>query len=49
MKEHREPKRILVIDDQPVVHEGLRSIIDNQDDLIVCGAALEISQALELL
>ena len=48
MKEHREPKRIFVIDDQPVVHEGLRSIIDNQDDLIVCGAAFEVSQALEL-
>ena len=48
MKEPREPKRIFVIDNHPVVHEGLRSIIDNQDDLIVCGEALGASQTLEL-
>ena len=48
MKEHREPKRIFVIDNHPVVHEGLRSIIDNQDDLIVCGEAFGVLQALEL-
>ena len=48
MKEHREPKRIFVIDNHPVVHEGLRSIIDNQDDLMVCGEALGASHTLEL-
>lgn len=48
MKEHRAPKRIFIIDNQPVVHEGLRRIIDNQADLVVCGEAFGVSQALGL-
>ena len=49
VKAHRDRRRIFIVDAQPVVHEGMRSIIGNQDDLIVCGKAFDVSQALELL
>jgi DNA-binding NarL/FixJ family response regulator len=48
VKEHRALRRILIVDAQPVVHEGMRSIINDTDDLIVCGEAFNVSQALEL-
>jgi DNA-binding NarL/FixJ family response regulator len=49
MKEHRALKRIFIVDARPVVHEGMRSIINGTDDLIVCGEAFNVSQALEVL
>lgn len=49
MKEHRALRRILIVDARPVVHEGMRSIINGTDDLIVCGEAFNVSQALEVL
>ena len=40
--ENREPeklteKRIIVIDDHPIVSEGLKSLIRHEKDLVVCG------------
>ncbi|HWS62329.1 MAG TPA: response regulator transcription factor [Steroidobacteraceae bacterium] len=35
----RPVRRVLIIDDHPIVREGLRSILDSQDDLTICGEA----------
>src|SRR3981189_2025501 len=35
----RPVRRVLIIDDHPIVREGLRSIMDGEDDLTVCGEA----------
>jgi DNA-binding NarL/FixJ family response regulator len=32
-------RRVLIVDDHPIVREGLRSILDGEDDLTVCGEA----------
>src|SRR5437588_1437396 len=32
-------RRVLLIDDQPLVREGLTNLINGQDDLMVCGEA----------
>lgn len=42
-------KRILIVDDHPVVREGLVQQINREPDLIVCGQASNASQALSLL
>lgn len=34
-----EPRRVLLVDDHPVVRQGLRVLIDQEPDLIVCGDA----------
>src|SRR5258708_2354445 len=35
----RAPRRVLIVDDHPIVRQGLRRIMENEDDLIVCGEA----------
>jgi len=40
-------RRILVVDDHPVVREGLTYLIDEQEDLVVCGTAENIPQAIK--
>ena len=41
--------KILLVDDHPMMREGLGQIIANQPDLMVCGEAENAFQALELL
>ncbi|MFQ5990413.1 MAG: response regulator [Candidatus Methylomirabilales bacterium] len=45
---HERPKqRILIVDDHPVVREGLATIINQQAELMVCGEAEDAQTALE--
>jgi DNA-binding NarL/FixJ family response regulator len=39
--------RILLVDDHPIVRQGLAELIDHQKDLMVCGTAEEVHQALD--
>ena len=47
--EHAAKKRILIVDDHPMVREGLRMRISLQPDLEVCGEAEDIQAALALV
>ena len=38
--------RIFLVDDHPLVREGLANLINQQDDLVVCGEAEDSAQAL---
>jgi DNA-binding NarL/FixJ family response regulator len=40
-------KRVLIVDDHSVLREGLRMVIDQQPDLVVCGEAADAPQAME--
>ncbi len=37
--------RVLIIDDHPIVRQGLRQLIDQEDDLKVCGEAADVREA----
>ena len=39
--------RILIVDDHPMIREGLRALISRERDLIVCGEAETAGQALD--
>ncbi len=43
---NRSKKRVLIVDDQPVMRQGLAQVIDHEPDLVVCGEADTASQAL---
>ena len=45
----KNKRRILVVDDHPVVREGLTYLIDEQEDLVVCGTAENIPQAIKAI
>src|SRR4029077_7368233 len=38
--------RVFIVDDHPLVREGLGNLINGQDDLIVCGEAEDSAQAI---
>src|ERR1017187_3181159 len=42
---NRRVRRVLIVDDHPIVRQGLRRIMQNEDDLTVCGEAETTSQA----
>ena len=35
----RRVRRVLIVDDHPIVRHGLCRIMENEDDLVVCGEA----------
>ena len=41
--------KVLIVDDHPIVREGLDRLLSRQEDLVVCGQAEDASQALSLL
>jgi DNA-binding NarL/FixJ family response regulator len=41
----KQPAKVLIVDDHPVVREGLAMLIDRQPDLEVCGEAADIAEA----
>ncbi len=43
-----QPAKVLIVDDHPVVREGLALLIDRQPDLEVCGEAADIAEAARL-
>jgi DNA-binding NarL/FixJ family response regulator len=42
---HRPVRRVLIVDDHPIVREGLHRIVDGEADLIVCGEAESAHEA----
>ena len=44
-----QTKRILIVDDHPMMREGLRGTIKGEPDLEICGEAEDAKQALERL
>ena len=35
----KRKRRVLIVDDHPIVRQGLRRVMENEDDLVVCGEA----------
>lgn len=42
------PRRILLVDDHPVVLHGIRALLSTERDLAICGAARNAAEALRL-
>lgn len=41
--------RVLVVDDHPIVRQGLAMLIDREPDLVVCGEAQEVHSAMQAI
>jgi DNA-binding NarL/FixJ family response regulator len=42
-------RRVLVVDDHPIMREGLRQLINNEPDLVVCGESPDANEAMVLI
>jgi DNA-binding NarL/FixJ family response regulator len=45
----RDKRKVLVVDDHPVVREGLTYLIEEQEDLAVCGTSEDMPQAIKAI
>ena len=45
----KEERKIVIVDDHPIVRQGFAQLIDNEDDLHVCGEAEDAPNALSLI
>jgi len=41
--------RVFVVDDHPVVRDGLKNLIEQEEDLVVCGEAADAASALKTI
>ena len=48
-KAEAEKSKILVVDDHPMIRQGLASLIDDQPDLVTCGQAEDAPEALKAI
>lgn len=44
-----DKKKVLIVDDHPVVRQGLTAFINGEDDFTVCGAAEDAESAIKLI
>ena len=49
LNEARKTVKVLIVDDHPIVREGLAARIARQPDMTVCGEAEDVADALELV
>ena len=45
--EKKSRARVLIVDDHPLVRDGLKNLIEQQEDLMVCGEAADAPTALQ--
>ena len=45
MTGQRRVRRVLIVDDHPIVRQGLRRVMENEVDLSVCGEAESVRDA----
>lgn len=41
--------QIFVVDDHPVIRRALRSLLENESDILICGEAATVEEALSLI
>ena len=46
---HSKSKRVLIVDDHPVLRKGLGRLIDSKNEFSVCGEAGDAAEALDLI
>jgi DNA-binding NarL/FixJ family response regulator len=42
-------RKVLIVDDHPIVQEGLTDLINKEKDIVVCGSAKDIPQAIKAI
>ncbi len=45
----KQPIRVFVVDDHPIVREGLEYLLNREDDIVVCGAAESANEAMAII
>ena len=43
------PHRVYIVDDHPIMRDGVKAILESADDLIVCGEAIDAHETMDAL
>ncbi|MDA1045161.1 MAG: response regulator transcription factor, partial [Verrucomicrobia bacterium] len=43
-----DKKKVMIVDDHPIVRKGIRALLEQENDLLVCGEAESIGEALKV-
>ena len=43
-----DAKRVMIVDDHPIVRKGIRALLEQESDLVVCGEAESLGEALKV-
>ena len=49
ISDNNERKKVLIVDDHPIVREGLIALIKEEKDIVVCGSAENIPEAIKAI
>lgn len=49
MEKQVRPVRVLIVDDHPIVREGLAELLNRETDVVVCAEAQKAEEAMEIL
>lgn len=49
MSDIKNRRKVLIVDDHPIVREGLISLIEEEEDIVVCGSAENIPETIKAI
>jgi len=49
ISDEKDRKKVLIVDDHPIVREGLTYLIDEEEDIVVCGSAENMPEAIKAI
>src|SRR5256885_15909729 len=47
--EEKSRSRVFIVDDHPVVRDGLKNLVEQEEDLVVCGEAADAATGLKMI
>ncbi|MFH0975373.1 MAG: response regulator transcription factor [Spirochaetota bacterium] len=49
MNENKEIKKVLIVDDHPILRQGIKRVLEKESDLVISGEAASANEAMEII
>ncbi len=48
MPDKKKIKKILIVDDHPLLRQGIKRVLEKEKDLVICGEASSANEAMDI-